>query len=249
MSWRVLLGLNKVFFALCTKWIMVMSDDIAIQVRQLIAGREIPITTFLPVYSRDQFSMFRPPEFNARPFNIFFAGRIETNKGVYDLLSMAQWLEQYEPHAFHFNICGEGSELEPLRERIQQIGLTASVTCYGFCERSKITEILNKCSVVIVPTRTDFEEGFNMVCAEAILAGRPLITSSVCPALNYVRDAAIEVTPNNVQEYSQAILKLARDRALFESKRLACKSVEEQFYDQRNCWGAKLTAAIKSLPV
>ena len=162
---------------------------------------------------------------------------------------MAQWLEQYEPHAFHFNICGEGSELEPLRERIQQIGLTASVTCYGFCERSKITEILNKCSVVIVPTRTDFEEGFNMVCAEAILAGRPLITSSVCPALNYVRDAAIEVTPNNVQEYSQAILKLARDRALFESKRLACKSVEEQFYDQRNCWGAKLTAAIKSLPV
>ena len=48
--------------------------------------------------------------------------------------------------------------------------------------------------VVIVPTTSDFIEGFNKVVAEAVLAGKPVITSSVCPALEYVRDAVIEVT-------------------------------------------------------
>ena len=63
---------------------------------------------------------------------------------------------------------------------------------------------------VIVPTTSRFEEGFNMVCAEAILAGRPVITSAVCPALAYIREAAIEVQPDNIDQYYQAILQTLR---------------------------------------
>ena len=49
-----------------------------------------------------------------------------------------------------------------------------------------------------------------MVCAEAILAGRPVITSPVCPALDYVRDAAVEVSPDNIEQYCEAILETLR---------------------------------------
>jgi glycogen(starch) synthase len=246
-SWRFLLYLNKIFFVTSAKAINVMSEDIAVQVRYLLAGKKIQIATFLPVYARSQFSMFHAAQFHVRPFNIFFAGRIETNKGVYDLVKMAQWLEQHKPGAFHFDICGEGSELDALRGQIQKLGLAGVMVCHGFCERRQMSELLDKASVVIVPTTTEFEEGFNMVCAEAILAGRPLITSPVCPALTYVKDAAVEVPPDDFQGYCQAILKLAFDEEFFESKRQACKSAQEKFYDPNNGWGAKLTAVLKSL--
>jgi glycogen(starch) synthase len=244
MSLRFLLLLNKFFFVQCARAVMVASEDIAVQVRSLMREKPIPIVTFLPTYRRSQFSLFHPANPRARPFKVFFAGRIETNKGIYDMVAIAQWLEQRHPNVFHFDICGEGSELESLRRRIEHLGLTPVMTCHGFCDRSKLSILLDHSCVVIVPTTTAFEEGFNMVCAEAILAGRPLVTSAVCPALAYVRDAAIEVTPDNVEEYCQAILKLAHDKDLYERKRLACKLAQEQFYDFRNSWSVKLTEVL-----
>ena len=62
----------------------------------------------------------------------------------------------------------------------------------------------------IVPTRTNYEAGFEMTCSEAILAGRPLVTSKVCPALDYLRDASIEATPDDAASYRDAIVKPQR---------------------------------------
>lgn len=83
-----------------------------------------------------------------------------------------------------------------------------------------------------------------MVCAEAILAGRPLVTSAVCPALEYVKEAAVEVPPDDVPAYCRALLDLANDRGLYERKIAACKPIQEQFYDVSNGWGSKLRELI-----
>jgi glycosyltransferase involved in cell wall biosynthesis len=245
LSWRILTRLSGRFIAHSASAVVTMSDEITGQVRSLTRGKNISITTFLPIYLRSQFSAFHPASFKSRPFRVFFAGRIETNKGVYDLVSIAENLERREPGSFHFDICGDGSELENLRRRIERSGLARSITCHGYCERDQLSSILDKSSVVIVPTTSQFEEGFNMVCAEAILAGRPLITSAVCPALPYVKEAAVEVAPDNVLEYGEAILSLARDEDLFERKRQACKLAQEQFYEAKNSWGAVVAEAIK----
>ena len=79
-----------------------------------------------------------------------------------------------------------------------------------------------------------------MVCAEAILAGRPVITSPVCPALEYVREAADEVPPDNIEKYCQAILKLYDDQEFYEQKQDACAKLQGQFYDPKNSWAEKL---------
>lgn len=91
-SWRILFGLNAVFYSLCVTATIAASEDIARQVRDLLRGKKTPIATYLPIYQRDQFSMFRPPDFDTRPFKVFFAGRIERDKGVYDLVAIAQTL-------------------------------------------------------------------------------------------------------------------------------------------------------------
>jgi glycogen synthase len=241
---RTLTALERPYFKHGIEVAIVASEDIAQQLRTTLRGKEPTILTFLAHYSRQQFAAFQPPEFATRPFRIFFAGRVETNKGVYDLITMAQWLKAREPGTYHFDICGDGSQLEPLRQNIAALGLQSMMTCHGFCDRPKMTKLLNASSLVVVPTTTAFEEGFNMVCAEAILAGRPLVTSAVCPALHYVKDAAIEVGPNKVEEYCQAIWEISHDKDLYERKRLACGNLKEQFFDKSNGWGSKFEEAL-----
>src|SRR5205814_1764003 len=94
------------------------------------------------------------------------------------------------------------------------------------------------------PTTTDFPEGFNQVVVEGILAGRPVITSSVCPALDYVRDAVVEVPPDDVNAYHDAVLRLHDDVALYEQKRAASVSLQGQFYDPKRGWAEALLTAL-----
>jgi glycogen synthase len=219
---------------------MAASADIARQMQTLAGNRSLQVSVFLPTYSVSQFSAIRPANFDAQPFSIMFAGRIETNKGVYELVKIAQSLAQRKMRRFQIDICGEGPELEALRQKIEGLGLAEFVFCHGFCAQQNFSMILDRAHVVIVPTTAQFEEGFAMICAEAILAGRPVITSAVCPALEYIREAAVEVPPDDVEAYVQAILDLSSDRELFEQKRSACKRLQQQFYEKNNSWGAKL---------
>jgi glycogen synthase len=241
-SWRILRRLEALFFLYCVNDFIVAAESTAEQVRALVPKKAIDIEVFLPTYPPHQFASIRSTDFDARPFRILFMGRIETNKGIYDLVEIASPLDS---QMFHFDICGDGSELHSLRRKIEMRGLNASLSCHGFLNRKELYALLDQVHVVIVPTTTDFEEGFNMVCAEAILYGRPVITSAVCPALAYVRDAAIEVPPNDVERYREAVIRLATDRNLFEAKRGACKALQMQFYDPGNSWGAKLRVVLK----
>jgi glycosyltransferase involved in cell wall biosynthesis len=101
--------------------------------------------------------------------------------------------------------------------------------------------------VVIVPTRSDFVEGFNKVVAEGVLAGRPVIASSVCPALDYVRDAVIKVSADDVEGYRNAIVRLCDDAEFYESTRRHCAAVRSQFFIANNGWGAALRKTLQKL--
>ena len=100
-------------------------------------------------------------------------------------------------------------------------------------------KIYQGADITIVPTTKDFIEGFNKTLAESILAGKPAITSSVCPALSVLEKAVIEVSPEDTRAYTDAILKLRSDKELYEQKCKACLKLQEQFYDESNSWGTK----------
>lgn len=240
LSWRVLSSLNAIFYAKCVSGILVASNDIVEQIRTLIGNHNVPIDIFLSTYPEDQFSSIRPASFDENPFRVMFAGRIVSNKGVYDLLEVARLVQQRSKRLTHFEICGEGPELETLRQRIESLNLQDLISCHGYCNREKMVEMFSAAHAVIVPSRSEFEEGFSMICVEAILAERPVITSAVCPALALVREAAIEVPPDDAEAYFQAVSNLSMDRELYDQKQLACKPLRKQFFDLDNSWGAKL---------
>jgi glycogen synthase len=237
LSSRIIRRSQAWFFRCCASEFLVAAESTAAQVRSLIPKKNIRIEIFLPNYSKEQFSSIREPNFDLRPFR-------EVNKGVYDILKVA---ENLEPGKFHFDICGVGSESNSLQRAIDARGLAEAVSYHGFLNRKDLCKLWDHAHIVIVPTTIDFEEGFNMVCSEAILAGRPVVTSDVCPALAYINNAAIEVRPNDVDGYRKAVIALASDRALYHEKQAACRPLQAQFYEEKNSYGAKLTTILEGL--
>ncbi len=241
---KLRLKVNKYLFSDYSEAILVGSQDTAKQVVQLTNGRHQLMYEFRYLYRRSDFAYLAQPSEDAPVFRVLFAGRIEKNKGVFDLLEIAKDFVKNRIENIVFDICGDGSALESLSLAVKEAGIEHTFICHGYCQKQHMQEIFGRSHVVVVPTRTDFSEGFNRVVSESILSGRPVVTSVVCPALCYVKEAVVEVPPNDVKAYGDAILDLYRDRELYEQKRSACQIVQEQFYDQSNGWGAALKSVL-----
>ncbi|MEQ8541379.1 MAG: glycosyltransferase family 4 protein [Coleofasciculus sp. D1-CHI-01] len=239
--------LSRNFFAKDCTAILVASDDITEQVKQITAGQHQPVVEFLPTYRRQDFAQIDQPDESHSPFRVMFAGRIERNKGVFDLLEIAKRFVAEGREDIIWNICGKGSALESLRLAAKEAGIDSSFVCHGHCNKSLMRQMFNQAHVIIVPTKTDFVEGFNQVVVEGILAGRPVVTSAVCPALSYVQDGVVEVPPDDIKGYGDALLRLCDDREFYEQKRRGCLALQEQFYDSSQGWGAKLKSILMAI--
>lgn len=241
---RVLNVLERSLFRNHSSGILCVSKEIADQAEIIAQSDTIPVRVFNPVYRKDTFREVTAPPRADRKFSIFFAGRLETEKGIYDLVRAAENFKKNNITDICFNILGNGSEELRLRSISQKTGIEDIFKIHGYCEKEKVLEILSDSHVIIVPTSTQFHEGFNKVVAEGILSGRPVITSSACPALNCVRDAVVEVPPDDASAYEQAILKLRNDPVLYQQKRSACKELSARFYDTRYSWGTALESVL-----
>jgi glycogen(starch) synthase len=240
---RLFHRLNGAFFRRAPTAILSLSTDITAQLDELTGSRHARVIPFLPSYRRGAVDAAGDPP-GAPPFRVIFAGRIERNKGVFDLLEIAKRFAAAGRTEVEFDLCGDGSALDELRSAVEAAGVAARFRCHGHLDRTRMRERYAAAHVVIAPTTSAFIEGFNKVVAEAVLAGRPVITSSVCPALEYVRGAVVEVPPDDVGAYADAILALAADRSRWQALRDGCGSVSEPFYDPAKSWGAALSEAI-----
>jgi glycogen(starch) synthase len=219
--------------------ILAISDDIAEQVALLTNQQHPTISIFTPVYRREQFALLAPPDEGRSPFRVLFAGRIEPEKGVFDLLEIAKQTRTLSQNIV-FDLCGDGSALEALQQAAAAAGLADSFICHGHCDQAAMRQRYEAAHAVIVPTRTDFVEGFNKVVVEGVLAGRPVVTSAACPALSTVREAVVEVPPNDTAAYAEALVMLMGDRALYQQKQQACLKLQDRFYDPKRGWAARL---------
>lgn len=241
---KLILALSRNFFASDCQAIMAVSHDISQQIAQLTYKRHQPILEFFPTFRRSDFASLDAPSKSRSPFSILFAGRIEENKGVFDLLEVAKSFASYGIEGIKFDICGTGSVLDSLRLAATEAGVDEFFICHGYCTKPQMRGYFNSSHVVVVPTRTNFIEGFNRVVCESILSGRPVVTSSVCPALSYMGDAVFEVPPNDTKAYGDALLTLYKNSELYERKRQACLEVQEQFYDKKKSWGFALESIL-----
>jgi glycosyltransferase involved in cell wall biosynthesis len=217
-------------------------------VEQVTRGRHGPLYQYRAQYRREYFTQIPPPPpFEQRPFQIMFIGRVCRAKGVFDIVEMARKLEARIPGQVRWEIVGGGVDLEKLRRRTRELGLDSIVNFRGWTPLSELIGIYGESHAVIVPTTSEFNEGLAMTAAEAILAGRPLISNPVVPALELLRPASVEARTNDVDSYAEGVLKLMSDRDYYEALSRACPECAEPFYDREQGLQAILKLVIEPL--
>src|SRR5262249_12247213 len=110
---RLVQKLDARFFVRSANAILSASGGIPRQVAAMTGGRNRPVVEFLPTYRKSSFEAIEPPA--GQPFRVFFAGRIERDKGVFDLLAIAQRFATAGRTDIEFDLCGSGSALDELR--------------------------------------------------------------------------------------------------------------------------------------
>lgn len=246
---RMVNALDGLFFKRAASAILTASHDIDDQLAEMVGPQsagQLSLVPFLPTYRAECFPPVAPPP-AAPPFRVLYAGRVEPEKGVFDLLDMARKLAAAGHAHIEFDVCGSGSALDELKRRTAGAGLSSRIRFHGHCERPVMVRMFQRSHAVVVPTTTEFVEGFNQVVVEGILSGRPVVTSSVCPAVRYVGEAVVAVPPDDVAAYSRAILRLADDREFYGRCHAQCQQVKNQFFDAQRGWGAALESALTQI--
>jgi glycogen(starch) synthase len=246
---RVTAGLLGLAYPSVCDAVLSMSEPIDRQVEAVSAAwrlRPPPLVNFLPHYRAEMYGGLPAPA-RGPVVRFMFVGRVEADKGVFTLLDIAGRLRAQGRNDIAFEICGAGAALDELTARTRERGLEETFVINGWCDRDRLREIYARSYAVVVPTTVTFVEGFNQVVVEALLSGRPVITSSVCPAVDYVAPAILQVPPDDAGAYERAILQLADDAATYERLRSACARVCRKFLDETTNFRSALRHTLGAL--
>lgn len=244
---RLLQRLTGWFWEHCVDASLVVSPECSRQIRTIAPGLNTPVVVGLSHFRKTFFAAVPPPSGDRNPFRILFAGRIERSKGVFDIVRMAAILEKDEPGRFFWEICGSGGDEEELRNLVETQGLSGRISLRGKLNQEQMCQAYGRSHAVIAPTTSRFAEGLAKSASEATLAGRPLITSRLCHGLDLLGDTLVEVAPDQVEAYVEAVRRLADDGALYEAKLRACPDASRPFLDEAQSWGSKLRLILQDL--
>lgn len=224
-----------------------VSEECLRQVRELSPDVKTPMVVGLSLFRQKLFSNIPDPPLSRNPFRIMFAGRIERSKGVFDLLVCAEKLELESKGEFVWDVCGDGGAMSELKAAVQQRGLENVFQIAGRLSQEEMLAHYGMCHAVIVPTTSSFAEGLNQVSIESILAGRPLVSSRLCNGLDFFGNSVLEVRPDNIDDYIDAVKMLRDDYTLYESKRALCAELSRPFVSVEYSWGRQLGKCIDDI--
>ena len=110
-------------------------------------------------------------------------------------------------------IIGDGTDKQKLEQMVKEKKLDSNVEFLGY--RKDIRELLLDAAIFVLPSRW---EGFPMSLTEAYECGLPTVAFDIPALIPFKRnEACIVCPPFNVQEYANALLKLADNIELRQS--------------------------------
>lgn len=213
--------------------IMCASGTIAGNFAEVTSGRCQPVIEFLPTFVPGQLDKVPPPPDDGA-CTILYAGRIMREKGIFDVLRIAEILRDRAAGNIKVIICGEGRAEQSLVEAIGSRGLSATVSFVGQLDATAMLAQYAEADVVLVPTTTAYREGFNHVVAEGVLAGRTVVTSRVCPAALHFREYVRLAAADSPESYAAQIWSEYHE----EGSRLASIPEEQRrrYYEASSGW-------------
>lgn len=189
-----------------------------------------------PPSDDEQFREHKREELGLLPadFAIGSIGQLTPRKGVLELIRALAEVKQKLPSAVLL-ICGSAifnrDELyaAKLREETARLGLTASVRFLG--HRSDAPQIMRALDLYVLNSK---KEPFAISLIEAMITGVPIVsTDSGGPSEMFRSGSEGEIVPvDDPHALTQAILKLAADKALRERYRKAARTLAVERYSK-----------------
>lgn len=244
---RLLSSLDGFFFRHSAAATLCVSPECERQVRKVAGIPKGPVYQCRAQYRLGFLDYVNSvPPHSLRPFRVMFLGRVEEFKGVFLILEMAEFLEKEFPGQFMWKIVGGGPALEQLRKQAEERQLS-QVEITGRVPNAQLIEALGWAHAIVVPTTSGFCEGLAMTAAEGILAGRPVVVSTVVPAWEVLGAAAIVAQAENVDSFVNAFRQLLQNPDYYDQCQRATQAAQAQFYDRSQGLGAVLGRAITTL--
>lgn len=245
---RAIQWLDGLFWRKLAHATICVSPECERQVREIARAKPLrgPVHQVRAQYHRGTLDTI-PKAVHGKPLRVMYAGRVERNKGVFDLLDVIERLEKSRPGAFTVEFCGTGGAEAALRDEIERRDLGHVARAMGRLESPEMQDAFARAHVVVVPTTSDFAEGLNKVAVEAALAGRPVITSRLANATDVLGRGVIEVPPGDLNAYQAALERLADDPAAYAEAQNACARSQPMFYDRSRGWEAAVRRILMPL--
>jgi glycosyltransferase involved in cell wall biosynthesis len=174
-------------------------------------------------YGYDEKSFYPDTTANRDPkrgLTMLFCGDAAVRKGVH--FALEAWLQSPAHETGTFLIAG--GMLPAYAEKLASMLSHPSVRVLG--HRNDVPELMRKSDLLVLPS---VEEGFGLVCAEAIGSGCVPLVSEACTDICRHMENALVHAIGDVKALSAHITALHSDRALLERLRAACLRMAPQF--------------------
>ncbi len=179
---------------------------------------------------------------------ILFAGRIETEKGVYDLLSaFKKVLTIYKNITLVYT--GDGAQLRNLKKIVKDSNLTDKVICIGRVPYNNLGGLIKKSLFVVVPSKSTMCEGICKIALEAQILGKPVIAPnySVFPyIINHGRNGLLFKTDSQ-EDLSKKIVELLDNDKLYQFIKTGAKCTGKRFESIDRSFSEAIITSLNSL--
>ena len=182
-------------------------EEFKLPVQDFAKSRDAPVP--------EELSKFR----SRRPFTLMFVGRLQRDKGVFDLLEAFRKVDARHADRVGLVYVGNGNDLAAVQQQVQQQGLDAKVLFLGRLLHEQLPSVMSAATVMVAPTRREFPEGRCMSIIESLVLGVPVIAPDFGPFPYAVRHEAngLLFEPDNVESLENSIERLVRERQLLET--------------------------------
>ncbi len=172
---------------------------------------------------------------------LLYLGRIEEDKGVFDLLDAFAMIAPAQPD-LRLRFVGTGSDLDRLRGAAEAMphSIARRIEIPGPVPGAEVFEELSRSDLLVCPTTGRFAEGLAKTPVEAAIMGVPSLITSVVPVGELLGDAALTIPADNVSAMAMALTRLGQEPTRLAAMAAATAPCRDRLFDRSQSLASRL---------
>lgn len=237
---RLLSRLNGWFFRR-TDGVVAVSDAARRQAIAVAGPDHNGALQQVPQYQSALSRAWRPRAADAGLGQLLYLGRIEEDKGIFDLLDAFAMVAPAQPD-LRLRFVGTGSDIARLRGAADAMphSIARRIEIPGAVPGARVFEELSRSDLLVCPTTGRFAEGLAKTPVEAAIMGVPSLITSVVPVGEMLGDAVQIVPADNVSAMAMALTRLGQDPSRLAAMARATASCRARLFDRSQSLASQL---------